>query len=341
MSKKPTFITCQPIDTYWIWQNHAYIESCLEAGFETKDIHILLYHPLGREMNNKWYALQEIYPDLNIHVYQDQGISKFIPVYIPLLRPHIMRQHFEKYPHLKDETIVYTDCDILWTPSVDIRKLFDDDVNYISDASSYLNVSYFDSKYAHALESKKEEFSKKDFLKEICDLVGIDKNVLVQNNNNTGGVQYILKNVDAQFWDKVQRDTLAIRVYFQNINREFYESEDRGIQSWCADLWGMQWNLWLRGGETKVVPEMNFSWSTDSIERLKQTGIFHNAGVTGERHGTTPMFHKGKYHMGTFPFDDDFLYNEVVNNEENKKLCNNYYLRKVLQLKEKYNLKYH
>lgn len=340
MSKKPTIITCQPIDTYWIWQNHAYIESCLERGWKEEDIHILLYHPPGRPMNDRWYDLNAIYPKLNIHVYQDKGVAQFLSIYIPILRPHIMWQHFEKYPHLKDETILYTDCDILWTPKLDIEKFFDDDVNYISDASSYLNVDYFNSKYNHVLEAKKEEALKRDFLQELCDIVGIEKDVLIKNNKQTGGVQYILKNMDAEFWKKVEHDTLSIRIHLLGVNKEFFESEDRGFQSWCADLWGVLWNLWLRNLETKVVPEMEFSWSTDHISKLERTGILHNAGVTGEMHGNVPMFYKGKYHAGLLPFNDEERLFEIVNNEENQKLCNNYYLQKILELKQKYNIKY-
>lgn len=342
MSNKPTtFITCQPIDTYWIWQNQAYITSCVEmAGVREEDIHILLYRPPGRPMNKNWDLLKESHPNINIHVYEDEGVAQFIPIYIPIIRPHIMRQHFEKYPKLSQHTIVYTDCDILWTKNVDIKKLFDDDINYISDASSYLNVDYFNSKYAHVREEMKEAALQRDFLNEVCQLVGIDKSIAVENNNNTGGVQYILKNMDAAFWKKVEQDTLSIRVYFQSINKEFYESEERGIQSWCADLWAVLFNLWYRKIETKVVPEMEFSWSTDHISKLERTGILHNAGVTGEMHGTTPMFYKGKYHAGFLPFNDEERLFETLNNEENQKLCNNYYLQKILELKQKYNIKY-
>lgn len=340
MSKPTTLITCQPIDTYWIWQNHAYIESCVQNGFREEDINILLYIPPGRQMNDKWWELKEYYPKLNIHVYEDKGVGSWIPTYIPILRPHILWQHFEKHPHLKEHTIVYTDCDVLWTENMDVHKLLDDDVNYISDASSYLNADYFESKYDHAKEDVKEEFRKLDFLAEACSLVGIDKQLVIDNNKNTGGVQYILKNMDAEFWKKVERDTLNIRLYFLELNRKYYESENRGIQSWCADLWGVLWNLWQRGVETKAVPEMEFAWSTDHISKIERVGIFHNAGVTGEMMGDTPFLYKGKYHLGTtFPFNDEVI-EETFHNEKNKQTCNNYYIKKLFELKHKYNLKY-
>jgi len=336
---KPILITCQPDDQYFLWQNHLYIESCLKQGFEEEQIHILLYKPAGREPNKNWKILKECHPKLNIFLYEDMGVQKYLGIYIPIIRPHILWQHFTKFPELKDKTIIYTDCDILWTPNLDIKKLLDDDVSYVSDAASYLNYSYFESKRNQVLDSKKEEFDQKDFLSELCSVVGISKQKLIEHNTNTGGVQYILKNVDAEFWKKVEKDVLNIRVYLLAINKQFYESENAGIQSWCADLWAVQWNLWMRDGETKVAPEMNFSWAPDPIEKLQTHPIYHNAGVTGPFMGDVPYFYKGTYHTGKDPFKDPHLH-VVLHNEESKKRCTHYYVTELLALKEKYNLNY-
>jgi hypothetical protein len=336
---RPVIITCQPDDQYFIWQNHLYVESCLEQGFQEEQIHILLYKPKNRKYNENWEKLKTIYSKLNIFMYEDDGVQAFLPVYIPILRPHLLWQHFKRFPELEKKTIIYTDCDILWLKGLDIEKFYDDDNCYISNAESYMNHSYFESKKRDILEEKKEEASTRDFLKEICDIVGIPKEIVIENNNNTGGVQYILKNMTSAFWKKVEVDTLNIRTHLLAVNKMFYKDENSGIQSWCADLWAVLFNLWYHNKNVKVVPEMEFAWSTDSIEKINKCGILHNAGIVGTMQGTWPAFYKGKYHNGGDPTNDVHL-NTVLTNEETKKHCNWYYANKLRQLKLKYNLNY-
>lgn len=331
---KPIIITCQPDDNYYIWQNQLYIDSCLEAGFEEEQIHILLYKPYNRIYNTKWEKLKIVYPKINLYVYEDKGVQQFINIYQPIIRPHILSQHFEKFPELQNKTIIYTDCDILWVGKLDIEKYFDDDKNYISNASSYLNYDYFLRKENDVLPEKKEEFLKKDIIKELCNIVGISVETFKNNNNNTGGVQYILKNINADFWKKIEIDTLTIRLYLMNINKQYFKDEDSGYQSWCSDLWAVLFNLWNRNTETFIISEMDFAWSTEPIEVLKTKTIFHNAGITGENTHPYPTFYKGKYHKGECPFNDEIL-QLTYNNEETKKYCNHYYLTKLLNLKNK------
>jgi hypothetical protein len=333
---KPILITCQPDDQYFIWQNHLYIESCIKAGFEEENIHILLYKPSGRIHNENWKKLKEFYPKLNIFLYEDRGVQKHLGIYIPILRPHILWQHFEAFPELKDRTIVYTDCDILWTKNPQLEKYYEDEVSYVSDATSYLNNSYFESKIKDVLPEKLEQYKQKDVVKELCTITGIDKQTVLDNNSNTGGVQYILKNVDAEFWKKVERDVLLIRTHLLTFNKEFFKDENSGIQSWCADLWAVQYNLW-RIGECKVLSELSFAWATDPIQRIETHNILHNAGITGTEMNGYPCFYKGKYHQGADPTKDPHL-NDVLNNETSKKFCTWYYANKLNQLKEKYKL---
>jgi hypothetical protein len=332
---KPILITAQPIDQYFIWQNHLYIESCLERGFTEDQIHILLYKPKGRADNNNWDKLKSIYPKLNIFLYEDKGVQQHLSTYIPILRPHILWQHFEAFPELQDRTIIYTDCDILWTDKLDIDSLLEDDINYVSDASSYLNYSYFERKNKEILPDK--DLTNRDFLGEICQIVGIDKQVAIDNNNNTGGVQYILKNIDAHIWKKIEEDVIKIRKHLLQVNKEFYKDENAGIQSWCADLWAVQFNLWHFNKTTQVTNKLNFAWASDSIIKLENSPILHNAGIVAEFQNGHNCFYKGKYHQGADPTKDLDL---VLNDENSKKFCTWWYANKLKQLKEKYNLNY-
>jgi len=58
------------------------------------------------------------------------------------------------------------------------------------------------------------------------------------------------------------------------------------------------WNGWLRGNETKVVPEMDFTWATDVVENWDVNTIYHNAGVTC---ACGRQFYKANY-MTSLPY---------------------------------------
>lgn len=340
MKKEPILMFANPLDKFFVWQCHLYIESCIQAGFKIENIHPLIYVPPGREEGkSEWEKLEDTYSGLKIYFYEDRGCVKHLPIYIPVLRPHVLAQHFEAFPELENEVIIYTDCDILWTRNPEIEHLYEEDICYISDAKSYMNHSYFESKKNDVLPEKKEEYLKRDILKETCNLIGLTKFYPVYNNDNTGGVQYILKGVNAEFWKKVEKDVISIRTYLMDINRQFFESENKGIQSWCADLWAVLWNLWYFKKRVKVVNELNFAWATDSIDKIDKVNIYHNAGVVSTNNGGVNWFYKGKYHQGADPTIDPHL-DVVLNDPESQKRCTWYYANKLKQLKEKYNLNY-
>jgi hypothetical protein len=156
---------------------------------------------------------------------------------------------------------------------------------------------------------------------------------------HSGGAQYLLKNIDAAFWEKMTGDTLLIRKYLLDINRKYFENESTGYQSWCADMWGLLWGLWAKNSEAKVIPEMEFSWATDPIDKVQRLGIYHNAGVTSETMNGFRAFYKGKYHEGADPFKDPTLH-EILEDEISKTKGTHYYLTELLKIKEKYKLNY-
>jgi hypothetical protein len=41
----------------------------------------------------------------------------------------------------------------------------------------------------------------------MCEIVGIDTIIPKLMNSNSGGAQYILKNIDWQYWEKVELDS--------------------------------------------------------------------------------------------------------------------------------------
>ena len=143
-------------------------------------------------------------------------------------------------------------------------------------------------------------------------------------NSNSGGAQYILKNINADFWDKVEFDCENLFYYITKLNEQKVKEDPshHPLQIWCADMWAVLWNGWLLGNETKVVPEMTFSWATDPKNRWKETTIFHNAGVTGPG----KYFYKGDY-MNSLPYDIEDTFDE--------QFCSKLYFNEIKETAQK------
>lgn len=333
------FICAQPDDAYYTWQVHTWLESLRNIGQSDKAI-VLIFTPSFRERNEKWDQIVNLYPEAEFVFYKDEHkVSNLLGIYIPVLRPYVLMRYFNDHPEMVSKAVFYCDSDVVFTDKFDISAFIDDDICYVSDTNSYINASYFDSKIKDVKPEKLDLYKMRDVLSEVTSLIGVNRDIAEKNNEHSGGAQYLLKGIEGSFWKKVINDCLFIKTYLGNINKEFFESESKGFQSWCADMWAVLWNLWLREQEVKVIPEMEFSWSSDSITKLERTGILHNAGIVGNSQGEIPTFYKGLYHSGKNPFDDPHFY-EVLNSDLSKTLCNHYYVSRMFDVKQKYNLNY-
>ena len=333
------FICAQPDDTYYTWQVHLWLESLKEIGQSDKAI-VLIFIPRNRTQNPKWDQIIKLYPEAEFNFYKDEdNVSSLLGIYIPVLRPYVLWKYSKEHPEISGKALFYCDSDILFTKDFNIDQFIEDDVNYLSDTNSYINASYFDSKIKDVLPTKLEEYKNRDVLGEITSIIGISREIAENNNLHSGGAQYLLKNVDAYFWNKVMNDCILIRSYLQKVNREFFESEDKGFQSWCADMWAVLWNIWLRDQKTEVVPELAFAWTPDPIKKLETHTILHNAGIGSTEQNGAPSFYKGKYHQGLDPMQDPLL-DVILNSEKSKQFCTWYYTSKLVELKNKYNLNY-
>ena len=340
MNKELKFVCAQPDDIYFTWQVHLWLESLRKLGHSDKAI-VLVFCPNFREPNDKWQKIVDLYPEAEFAFYRDDEnrVSSLLGIYISVLRPYTLMRYFQDHPEMKEKTLMYCDCDVVFTENFNIDQYINDDVHYLSDTNSYINASYFDSKEHDVLPSKLRAYKERDILQETTAICNVNREIAEHYNLHSGGAQYLLKNIDADFWKHVMEDCISIRVFLMEVNKEFFASEDRGFQSWCADMWAVLWNLWRVGGVTQVVPEMEFSWASDQMEKVNRLGIFHNAGMVGDTMGDIPTFYKGKYHNGLDPFTDSHL-EYVYNNEKSKTLGTHFYVSRLLELKEKYNLTY-
>lgn len=331
------FICAQPDDTYFTWQVHLWLESLRKLGHSDKAI-VLVFTPGYRQFNEKWKRIEALYPEAEFAYIDDRdNISNLISIYIPIIRPYSLMRYWETHPEMEKCAVMYCDCDVYFTDNFNVDHLLEDDICYLSDTNSYINADYFDSKVRDVLPEKLIAYKQLDVLDEALRLVGIYRSIAEKNNLNSGGAQYLLKNIDISFWAKMTHDTIAIRKYLLDINGQYFESENKGFQSWCADMWSLLWGLWYKGLETRCVPEMEFSWATDPIDKVERLGIFHNAGVVANVMDNFPYFYKGNYHTGQDPLVDPHL-EKVI--KENPDKGTAYYTTKLLNIKQKYNLNY-
>jgi len=227
-----------------------------------------------------WAKLAEKYNMVRFFFYQD---SREAVTYISSIRPHILKKHFAAHPELSDEVIFYHDCDIVMTKPPNWDQFMDDDTWYMSDTRYYISADYIKSKKFGIYEN-------------MCKIIGIDEAIPAANELNSGGAQYIMKNINAEYWEKVEDDSNKLYQYFLDHLVEHPESpEYHPIQKWTADMWAVLWNAWYFGHETKVVEEMAFAWATEGPDRWASRTIFHNAGVVQEFAVRDRLFFKGEH----------------------------------------------
>lgn len=281
------FISAQPYDFYFTWQVEVQIVNFRKHNISDK-MNILVWYPQENTDLTHWQNIQVKYPEVKIFYYRDRGVN--LQLYIPQLRPHILSEHFRKYPELSKEVIFYHDSDIIFNFLPDFNKLLQDDINWQSDCSGYLDYNYLRRK---EIEGNIPEH---EAIKKLADIGRVSVRLIESYKNKTGGAQCLLKNVDSEFWEDVERQVLEIRKKFTygqsgSINTQYFKSENAGFQSWCADMWALNMSLWNRGKQTDITSELAFSWATDSKNTFDNMPIYHNAGATAG----SGLFYKGSW----------------------------------------------
>jgi hypothetical protein len=305
--KNLRYVCVQPRLSYYAWQVEVMINNFIKHGIDPNNIDILVAWnpndvtslPTTIEM---WDKLVSHYNNIRFFFYED---TRQQPIhYISSVRPNILKQHWLAHPELEDEAIFYHDCDIVFTKSPNFYYHLLDNIWYLSNTNSYINYDYITSKG-------------QDVYDKMCEIVGIDPLIPKLMNSNSGGAQYILKNIDYTFWDKVEKDSEQLFFQISQLNslKKQADPEYHELQIWCADMWAVLWNGWLRGNETKVIPELEFTWATDDIKRWDKNLIYHNAGATC---GCGGLFFKSLY-MEVLPYN-------MVDNFNKEKACYNYFL---------------
>jgi hypothetical protein len=291
------FVCAQPATLYYAWQVEVMINNFIEMGISPEKIDIVCWKPEDR-LSEEWLKLKTGY-GARFFFYNDTRKNKG---YVSSIRPNILKQHWDIHPELKNQIIFYHDCDILFTrPPKEwlCCNIVNDDKWYGSDTRWYIGHDYILSKG-------------EDVLDKMCDIVGISKQLVKYNETNSIGAQYIMKNVDYEFWENVEKDCERLFTEITDLNNEKVQLDRRTmppgesrepyhpLQIWCADMWAVLWNAWKLAHNTIATPLMNFSWATGGLEEYNECSIYHNAGVT---ENNKDLFYKSKY-INKLPYGD-------------------------------------
>jgi hypothetical protein len=283
------YISAQPDEYYFLWQLELQLYNFNLLGISAEQIHILIgFDPkIGLSKDSRDFIQR--YPSIGIYGYADTRTSRS---YLSSIRPHILKKHFEVFPKLQEETIFYHDSDIVFSKLPDFGSLVEENVWYASDTRDYLDTNYIKSNSSDLL------------FEEMCGIVGISPELVLKEDVNAGGAQYLMKNCDIAFWEKVEIDCELLYVHIKNRNRgDGFCDKKTKVNSWVTDMWVVWWNTLLRGRQFRTCKELDFSWANSSIEEWDSKTILHYTGHVSMDSKT--IFRKSNYSSGS-PFYDNF-----------------------------------
>ena len=283
--KDIVFVTAQPDVPYFHWQVKLYTHNFIEKGNDPNSIQVIFSTLGNNKLSQGAEDLKKI--GINIHSYKDERVNKR---YIPSIKPFLLYKWLEQYPQY-GKCFFLHDADIIFRELPDFEKMMNDDICYLSDTIGYIGYDYI-MDCCRRYESQHPTSEKGQLLKEMADTIGISVDLIKENQKNSGGGQYIIKNTDYKLWEKIYLDSFTLYNNMLIYQRKFPINPGQ-IQFWTAEMWSVLWNLWLHNFKTKVVNELSFSWATDNVDVYKKHPILHMAGVTDDLKKT--KFYKGEY----------------------------------------------
>jgi hypothetical protein len=280
------YICAQPAVTYYEWQVEVMINNFIKHGVKAEDI-IILCSLQSETIPDNWKKLQNHFSEVNFHFYKDTRINKS---YIPSIYFNLLSSYFEEFPEMIDENIFLHDSDIVFTKQPELQWAQKSNTWYLSDTVSYIGYDYIKEKGDHIYES-------------MCDIIGIDPLIPKLMNRHSGGAQYIVSGEGAEFWKKVEHDSVRLYTYFckEEPNHKKKHEYDYPLQKWTDGMWSFLWNAWLAGHPTEIRKELDFGWSTNPVSDIEKHWILHNAGVTQD---SKRLFFKGDY-INKLPYNED------------------------------------
>jgi hypothetical protein len=258
---------------YLLWQQEIQIFNFKQLGMLKDLVVVVLYEP-GQQISEHARALSRL---ATTYFYVNDQVNRS---YIPSNKPWGLMKLLEQYPEY-GQRVFLLDSDVIFRRPLDTEALdkgSEDKTWYVSDSGviSYIGYEYLKS----CLGTEPIE--------EMAAIVGVSTKVLKERQEQSGGAQYYMKDIDAGFCRKVALD--STKIYDWSI-KQLKEDGSYKFQVWTAEMWSWLWNGFMRA-DIQVSQEMSFSWATDPAQFYFSRTMLHMAGVTGSETG---CFFKGKY----------------------------------------------
>ena len=283
---KMIFVSAQPDVPYFHWQCEVYLNNFINLGIPKENIHILFGIVKNEtKLSDGANKLKKYTP--NVFGYIDNRDKKH---YIPSIKPYLIYEWIKQDPK-RGQLFLLHDSDIVFNYLPDFSNLINDNVIYMSDTRGYIDFNYLmdcDKRY----RDKHSVLDPGQLVREMCDVIGVEPQVVKKNDINSGGAQYIFKNQDFHYWYKIYKDSTCLYDKLMRFQRKYPISPGE-IQFWTAEMWSVLWNMWWWNMETKLTTELNFCWATDNISLCKTNPILHMAGVTESEKDN--KFYKGDF----------------------------------------------
>lgn len=289
--RKLIYISSQPDHVYFAWQLEVQFLNFLELGIPLEDYHVVVGLK-SEQISQQFQELSTKYPQVKWGFVQDIRKDKS---YIPSIKPHLVGQYLKQNPQYTTSVyaLFYMDGDVIFKEKLQLDHLLEDDICYMSNTNSYINSTY--------IKSKGDEL-----LTKMCEVVGVTREEVESINNDSGGAQYILKDLPLEYWEKTELDSVLLHKYMIGSKQYFankWAEETKQpvekyhpIQSWCAEMWATLWVLLYFKKKVKVIKELDFCFATSTVKEYENCKILHNAGVT--KQNDNKMFFKGAYING-------------------------------------------
>ena len=235
------YVSSQPDAPYFHWQVEVYSKNFIRKGIDPKDIHAIFL--IQKEKTQGLLELEKRLP-IKIFCYEIEPRT-----YVAMYKPQGMAKHSQ---YLRQK-FFYHDSDIVLIEPLQLETLCTCKW-YGSDCRAYLGVEYIKSKGESLLE-------------DMANSIHINPAIIEFNKNNVIGAQYFLNDTPKEFWEKVEADSLTLLRVMQSHKTQV--GIKHPIQSWTAEMWATLWNMYAYGKSVSVSKELDFTFSTSKIERLK------------------------------------------------------------------------
>jgi hypothetical protein len=161
---------------------------------------------------------------------------------------------------------------------------------YGSDTRWYIAHSYIKGKGQQIIDR-------------MCEIMDLPESLIIDNEMNAIGAQYLMKNINYEFWDRVETDSELLYRDITELNNQIKQTTPtyHELQIWCADMWAVLWGAWRLGYNTICHPNFDFSWGTSTQDDYYKMNIMHNAGVVNSMSG---LFYKAEY-INKLPYNEN------------------------------------